>query len=302
MWTLLLLHAIFASTYTLGKVGLTYVQPILFVAIRMILSSLLLFSIMMLFWGRSVLSIKRKDYHLFAGLAFFQIYFSYVPEFMVLKYVQSSKWSLIYTLTPFTTALILYVQGKERLSKYKILGLCIGFIGILPAILYGKGGFDISELRHISIPEMVIIMCMVSYSYGWVIAQQLIREHKYNPLLINSVAMMLGGIGALITSPFTDQWEPFPIHSFGIFSLVMVLLIIATASTFALNSYLLHFYSATFLLFFMFVDPLYTAVYGYFFLEESITIYFLLSVFFAFLGLYIFYREELKEGDAKKGA
>ena len=295
MWLLLLVHAIFASTYTLGKAGLLYVQPVLFVAIRMILSSVVLAIIMFLFWRRDDLKIKRRDYHLLAGMAFFQIYFSYVPEFMVLKYVESSKWSLIYTLTPFVAALILYVQGKERLTRNKIIGLLIGFFGIIPALLYGHGGLGLAELGRISIPEMILIMCMVSYAYGWVIAQRLIREHKYNPLLINVVTMMLGGLGALATSPLSDQWSPFPIHSFGMFSLVMGLLVIATAAAFALNSYLLKFYSATFLLFLMFVDPLYVALYGYFFLGETITSYFLISVFLVFIGLFIFYREELKD-------
>ncbi len=44
------------------------------------------------------------------------------------------------------------------------------------------------------------------------------------------------------------------------------------------------------------VDPLYVALYGYFFLGESITSYFLISVLLVFIGLFVFYREELKEG------
>ena len=36
MWRLILLHALFASTFTIGKAALDYVEPIFFVAIRAI--------------------------------------------------------------------------------------------------------------------------------------------------------------------------------------------------------------------------------------------------------------------------
>ncbi len=294
MWQLLLLHAIFASTYTLGKAGLSYVQPVLFVAIRMIACGFLLY-LLRLIAGRSF-SIKRQDCMLFFSLALFQIYLTYVPEFMVLKYVSSTKWALIYTLTPFCTAIITYFMGKEKMTFMKWIGLTIGFIGILPTLLFNGEGCEWGYLLQISFPEAIIFATMVSYSYGWIVAKKLVKERHYDAMLINSFGMLVGGFGALATSPLSDTWSPSPISEIGPFLGIMSALIIATMLAFNLNTYLLHYYSATFLMFLMFIDPIYVALYGRIFLKEPIAWHFFISVLMVCFGLYLFYREELKEG------
>ncbi len=293
MRLLLLLHAIFASTYTLGKMSLVYVSPVLSVAIRMIISALLLFALR-LYSGQSF-HIKSKDILLFLGLAFF-LFYSYVPEFMVLPYLDTTKWALIYTLTPFCTALISYFHKSEHLTGLKIVGLLIGFFGIIPVLVLGNDTNAQDVFWHISWPEIITILCMISYSYGWVLANRLIKSKKYDAILVNGVCMMLGGLGALITSPFVEQWKTFPMSSLWPFVGVMTLLVLATTLAFTVKTYLLRYYTVTFLMFLMFVDPLYVALYGRLFLHEQVQWYFFASVFLVFIGLYLFYREELRHG------
>ena len=45
-----------------------------------------------------------------------------------------------------------------------------------------------------------------------------------------------------------------------------------------------------------FVDPICAAFYGWIFLGETITPYFILSTVLVFIGLYVFYMEELRQG------
>ena len=72
MWLLLFLHAIFASTYTFGKLAIEYIQPVFLVGVRMTSGGLLLLGIRAIAgWG---FSIKKKDILRFLALAFFEIY------------------------------------------------------------------------------------------------------------------------------------------------------------------------------------------------------------------------------------
>lgn len=299
MWLLLALHAVFASTYTLGKMALYYAEPVFLIAIRMLVSAAFLFGILVFF--RKSFFVKKRDIGLFLSMSFFLIYLSYVPEFIYLKYISTTKWALIFTLTPFTTALIGFLMGREPKNRAKFIGLTIGFIGIIPALMAHDNGESWSEIFYVSFPELVFIGCMVSYSFGWILSKMLVVERSYNPLFVNAFAMFFGGVGAAITSPFVDNWSPAPVTASGPFLLVLTLLVLASTAAFGLNTYLLHYYSATFLLFLMFVDPLYTALYAKLFLNEPLAPHFFVSVLLVFIGLYIFYREELKEGYKARG-
>ena len=55
-------------------------------------------------------------------------------------------------------------------------------------------------------------------------------------------------------------------------------------------------YTATFLSFAGFIQPLCAAILGWFFLGEYVTYTFFLSAILVFSGLYLFYQEELKQG------
>lgn len=292
MWLLLLLHAFFAATYTLGKSSLLYASPIFAVSVRLVGCGLLL---LVLLWFRGLsFRVDRRDLGIFAIFSFF-LFYSYVPDYMVLPYMSSTKWALIYTLTPFCTALISYLYGSERLTWQKVIGLCIGFAGIVPVLIFGTNSESADDLYRFSWPEMVMMACMVSYSYGWVLANRLIREKKYNAALVNGIGMLLGGIGGFCTLPLVEGLRHNPVHAWWPFVGVMVPLILITVFVFTVNTHLLKYYTVTFLMFIAFVDPLYVALYGWLFLKEHVGPYFFLSSFMLFLGLFIFYREELKQ-------
>ena len=291
MWLLLLLHAVFASTYTLGKISLLYAFPVFTVAIRLILSAVLLF-VLLLYKGKSF-QIKWRDLLLFTAFSFF-LFYSYIPDFMVLPYISSTKWALIYTLTPFCTALIAYFHKSEHMSWVKLAGLFIGFVGILPVLLSDANQNELGGFWRFSWPEIVMFICMISYSYGWILARRLIIEKKYEAVLVNGVGMLIGGIAGLVTSLSVENWSVSPIKAFWPFSAVMIPLVLATTLAFTINTYLFRYYTVTFLMFLMFVDPIYVALYGRIFLGEEVHWYFFVSVLLLFVGLYLFYKEELK--------
>jgi len=292
MWLLLLLRGVFASTYTLSKSALFYATPVFTVSIRLLCSAFFLFGVLL--WQKGSFRIDRKDFLIFIIFSFF-LFYSYIPDFMVLPYISSTKWALIYTLAPFCTALFSYLYKSEHMSGIKFLGLGIGFVGILPVLLFDPNGKEtLGGLWHFSWPELVMLLCMVSYSFGWVLARRLIRQKKYKAALVNGTGMFIGGAAGLATSPLAESWAAGPVNAFWPFCAIMIPLVLATALAFTLNTYLLQYYTVTFLLFLMFIDPLYVALYGWLFLGEQVSRYFFISVFMLFVGLYLFYKEELK--------
>lgn len=296
MIDVLLLYAFYSMPITLGKAALQYAQPLFLVAARMLISGPLMLGYVY-FFDRSQFKVDRAHYGLFAQAIFLQIYLAYVLQFWALNNMNSSMNALLFTLAPFITAIICYLLYKETMTWKKILGLVIGFFGSLPILLTHspEQGLCIS-LDCIGLPEIATIAAVGLFAYGWIVTGQLSKKYGYPTMMINGVTMLIGGVLVLITSPFMDTWNPLPYTSFWPFIGYTIALIIV-GNFIAFNWYiaLMRKYTATFIAFVGFTEPLYVAVYSYLLLGEVVTWQFFVSLAIISLGLFLFYQEELRQ-------
>lgn len=305
-----LLYLLFASTFTLAKAAVAYMPPILFVGIRMVIAGTLLLSYV--FWRRPhEWRFERRHSKLFAGIILLHIYAAYVFEFVALPCITSFKASLLYSISPFLTALVAFMFFKERMSKQKWLGLTIGFIGLLPIILEQAvcGRFSGTLLSFVAAPELLLFIAIFSSVCGWIFMKNLVTK-GYSPIMVNGVGMLGGGVLALLTS-FLVEGTPhlyqradhgttiasinFSAHGVDMLMVTLImglLILIANVISYNFYGYLLKRYSATFLSFAGFMCPLFTALFGWLFLHEKVSINFFISSAIVISGLYIFYRQE----------
>lgn len=306
MFLVLLLYFLFASTFTLGKAALFYISPVLLIAIRMIAAGFLLLGMQYVI-RRSDMRFEWRDAGSFFNITLFLIFISFVSEFWALKYVTATKACLLYNMSPFITALLAYVLLKEQLSMRKWLGLIIGFFGFLPILLSEESGEEF--MRHIgflSIPELLLLVAVASSCYGWIIMKHLVVLRSYSPLMVNGISMLGGGIMSLIAtfivekSPriFIEQEPPFfsPIGYTAsmIFIYIALLILIANVVCFNLYGILLRRYSPTFIAFAGFTTPVFAALLDFLFLGERVSWPFYVTMLFVFIGLWIFYKDELR--------
>lgn len=287
------LYALCASTFTICKALLEYAKPFFSIGIRMLVAGGILLAYS--YWkNRSVFTIQKKDRWLFVQIIVFHVYFSYILDLWSLQYITSSKSSLLYNLSPFLAALFSYFYFSEKMTLKKWLGLLIGFSGFLPEMLFKGAG---PTGYYLSFPEIILLGAVISGVYGWITLRKLVKDGLYSPMMVNGVGMVGGGILALITSFFVEGWSVSPVSSLWPFiQLMTLIIIIGNLLFYNFYGYLLTRYTATFLSFAGFTTPLFAALFGWFFLGESVEWPFFISIFVVFIGLYIFYQEELKQG------
>lgn len=297
---ILLMYVLFANTFTIGKLVLALASPVFFIGVRMTLAGIILLGYAALVQKKS-LSVQKEQYWLFGLISLLHIYIAYIAEFWALKYVLSYKACLLYNLSPFITALCTYAFYREALSSKKIVGLIVGFVGFIPILMTsipdevaaGHWGF-------ITLPELMLVVSVVSSAFGWIIFRNLITKHGYSSFVINGYAMLVGGLMALATS---FAWEGVPqigqtgsSHEILVFiGYTAYMILIANIIGYNLYGVLLKVYSPTLLSFFGFTTPLFAAFNGFLFLHEAISMAFIASVLIVSIGLYLFYQEELKE-------
>ncbi|NGX43230.1 MAG: S-adenosylmethionine/S-adenosylhomocysteine transporter [Chlamydiae bacterium] len=297
MYLIVLLYALFASVFTISKTGLQYTEVFFFVGTRMLLggATMLLF---LYFFQRDKIVLKKKLFWSLLLLAFFNIYLTNVCEFWGLKYLTSFKTCFIYSLSPFIAALFSYLILSEKMTSKKWLGLGIGFLGILPVLLHETTSEEgIGHIFFFSWAEIAVMIAAASSVYGWILLRQLVKEEGMSPVMANGVSMLMGGGMALTHSYFAENWNPVPVLEFFPFlECTILLIIISNLICYNLYGHLLRNFTATFMSFAGFITPMFTALFGWWFLGEDVTSSFFLSAIVVFFGLSMFYQEELKQG------
>lgn len=296
MYLVVLLYALFASVFTVSKMGLQHVEVLFFVGTRMVFAGALMLLFQFVF-QREKFGLQKKSFWLLVRLALFNIYLTNVFEFWGLQYLTSSKTCFIYSLSPFLSALLCYFMFAEKLSSKKWMGLLIGFIGFLPVLLNESSAEEgIGHLFFLSWAEIAVMLAAASSVYGWISLQQLVKDHKCSPLMVNGLSMLMGGAMALTHSGFVENWNPLPVIEFFPFLECMIfLVIVSNIICYNLYGHLLRRFTATFMSFAGFTTPLFTAFYGWLYLGEIVSYSFYLSIVIVFSGLLLFYQEELKQ-------
>ena len=295
MHLVIILFALFASLFTLQKETLNFAAPFFLVGFRMSLAGILLLLYAKL--TNKTSKFKLKHLKILGALTLFQIYLANVCEIWSLKYMSSSKACLFFSLSPFLSALIAFIILKETISKKKWLGMIIGFLGLIP-ILFSQSQqeFISGNILIFSYAELVLLIAIIASVYGWIILKQVLQDLNYSTIFANGISMFFGGMVALIHSFLAgENWDPIPVNNmYKFLSLSVLMCIISNIICYNLYGILLKRFTATFMSFAGLITPLFASLFGFFFLQESISWHYFASMGFFTIGLAIFHQEEIK--------
>jgi len=292
-----ILYALLASTFIFSVESLAYSEPLFLIGFRMIIAGIMLLG-WQFFADKKALVIAKKDWGVFLKVSLFHIYIAFILDFWSLQYLSALKANVIYATAPFVTALLSYVILKERLRFIQVMGMIIGTLSIIPVcfipntkVCVGPG-----ELFSLSLPEIGLLGAVLSSSYAWFIVKALM-ERGYGLLVINGVAMFVGGILSMVSWIVKDSIVGFtpPVTDWTWF-LIWLLALIVSANILFYNLYgwLLKSYSLTFIALAGFLSPSFGVLYEWLFMGGHITWHYGVSICLVALGLYIFYSSELK--------
>jgi len=296
---LALMYSLLGLTFIFGSIAMHYAAPIFFIGMRMGTTALIILGYLLL--RRADYRIKREDIGLVLLLGVVHIFIPYVGEYFALSRVPAAKVSLIWSLGPFVTALFAWLFFKERITRLKLLGLIIGLLGFIPIVVHGAGGEQFTTFLHVSVADLALLTIVASSSFAWNFFKHLLHK-GYKPLVLNAWAMLIGSLLAFITSPFVESWNPVPVTNWPVVLACMFALVI-TGGIICYNiyGYMLHKYTATFLSFAGGCVPFCTAFFQWAILGQSVSLAFMASLCIIMVGLYIFYKEELRQGYIARG-
>lgn len=299
MWLIVLMYAIFASSFPITKILRNYSPPIFLTGIRMFIGGGILLLYYALYKKKSCV-IHKHQYWTYIQIILVGIYLNYIARFWAIKYLASVKACLLFNISPLLTSLFSYMFFKETISKKQWAGFAFGFSALIPVIITtSPSEAFFGEWGYLSWPELAMLFSVAADCYKWILMRKLVKDHTCSPVMANGLCMGLGGLLALITAFFVEGM--FPVTSVVPFTgYITVYILISNIISYNLYGFLLRSYTATFLSLAGFMAPLFGAFYGWLFLGEHVSWHFYLSIAMLSIGLYLFYQDELRKNNAIK--
>ncbi|OMF16490.1 EamA family transporter [Paenibacillus amylolyticus] len=194
---------IFGTTFLAIKIGVEAgMPPFLSAGLRFIVAGALMFAWMWMKGKVNISLLWRKEMLITgAGLTFGTFATLYWAE----QYVSSGVGAILSATGPLMIMLMQTALLRQKTSARMITGCLIGFAGVMLVVLPGVsiGGSPLWLWGCIAV--LVGELC---YSAGAIYSKKVINQFKEaNPVAINAVQMMYGGLLLSLLSAVTESWN-----------------------------------------------------------------------------------------------
>jgi drug/metabolite transporter (DMT)-like permease len=270
---------IWGSTWMAIKLGLDSLTPFVSVGLRFSFAALFILIFMKI--KRMKIQKDKLSIKLYLQMAFFSFVIPYGLVYWGEQYIPSGLASVLFAINPFfVTIFSFYMLSQEKITPYKIIGMIVGFIGIL-VIFYQ----DITNTAAFVIWGMVAII-LSALIQGWI--QVVVKKYgqHLNSFTMNYYPMLIAGITMLIFGLLTENLTYIRIDSNAVIS-VLYLAFFGSMIVFTCWYWLLKRVSVIVLSLISFITPVIALILGIILLNEVFTTNDFLGSLLVIVGLMI---------------
>lgn len=174
---------LWGMSFVWTAIVLEYYQPVTIIFLRLVISTIFLFSWVRIFQKKE--TINRKDYKLFFISALFNPFLYFLGENYGIKFTSPTISAVLIATIPLFAPIIAYVKLKEKLNWINIAGICISFAGILIMLLNKNLQLDAS-------PRGVLALLIAVFSAVSYVVYLKILSTRYSPFFIIAVQNLIG--------------------------------------------------------------------------------------------------------------
>lgn len=284
---LFLVQVLFGINFTTSKIIVEKLDPILWSNFRFFAAGIILL-IVTLFSKRKHPKIDKKFIITISSLSLLGMALGQGLFLFGLKYTTSINTSIITTTIPILTLFIVVIRRQEELSWKKLIGIIMGFMGVVFIRDFAKISIQSTTLLGDAL-VLLGALCFAMYlSYGkdFLLKVDNLWATTYM-FLISAIAMSLINI-----NKFLDFSMP-PMDDLFIGSVIFTI-IGATLLTYYLNNLVLKYVSPAQVALFIYLQPIIAAIFGIYFLDEMINLRTLICFILILVGVIITLSEKKK--------
>ena len=252
-------------------------NPTATIFLRLVVATVFFTAILFIF--RLNEKVRAKHLGLFALAAMFEPFLYFIFEGYGLKNTSPVIGAGIIAMIPLVTPIAARIFLKERLTPMNIVGFIISFIGVIVMLLNKNLEFIASPLGILFLSSAVLVA--VGYSIA------LMRLTKlYKPMTITWVQNIIGMLYFIPMVIVMERFEPSKFANVGDYIVPLVCLgVFCSAIAYALWAFAFSRLGASRANVYSNLIPVFTAIFSYFIIHESLTTNKIIGILTVVVGL-----------------
>lgn len=270
---------IWGSTFVALKTGLEETPPLLGVALRNLLASLILFLI--IYWRKLPIPFDRLARKQYLTVGLLDFFLSYSLTYSGTQFIYSNISALLWASIPITTALVAhFALPSEPLTFRKGLGILVGFGGVVLIFV----GYGFGKSQNLLLGMILVMGAVLAATWPSVYLKR--RAARANPIVLTAIATGIGGLTTLlgsftVESPSQMIWSPLNI------GIILFLAVFGTVFAWVAYFYLLEHMEVVKLSFVGFIAPVIATFMGMIVLNELLSSTVFLGAFLVLFGIFL---------------
>ncbi|CAN5662033.1 DMT family transporter [soil metagenome] len=283
-----LLVIFWGSAFSVVKIGLEYSPPLIFAGLRTLIGGLAMMLVASVWGGNPHL---KRDWPVFLLLTAFNVVFFIGFQTSAILYLPSGTAAVLVYLQPILVGFLAWLILGEPLSAAKIIGLVLGFSGIL-AVSTGSFSGDISPVG---------VMLGAASAFFWAVGTVYFKRYEARISTMWAVALPFG-IGGLVLTAFGTVTEPWSSVEFSgtLFVSLAYVSLVGIAAAWLLWFGLIRAGEASRVAAYVFFVPLVGILIGAVFLGERLALSLLAGAALIVCGIYLVNRSPSEEDDGPR--
>ncbi|MED1610084.1 MULTISPECIES: DMT family transporter [Bacillus cereus group] len=256
--------SIWGGMYVVSKYVLDFIPPLTLVWLRFIIAFVVLYMILKITEKKQkkTVTIRKKDWLLFAWIGFIGYFISITCQFIGTKLSDAHTGSLVTSATPAFMVIFAAIILKEKLTARRMLSTIIATIGVIIVI-----GWDI-EIGSYFIGTIILVGAAITWALLSIYVK--IASAQFSSLVITTYAIFFS---LFFITPFMIwEFQSNPIEHMNLYVVLGVLYlgIVSTAGAFFLWNKGLELMDASIGSLFFFFQPIVGSLLGWFLLNETL--------------------------------
>ncbi|PEC82922.1 DMT family transporter [Bacillus cereus] len=257
--------SIWGGMYVVSKYVLDFIPPLTLVWLRFIIAFVVLYMILKIAEKKQKkkVTIRKKDWLLFAWIGFIGYFISITCQFIGTKLSDAHTGSLVTSATPAFMVIFAAIILKEKLTARRLLSTIIATIGVIIVI-----GWDI-EIGSYFIGTIILVGAAITWALLSIYVK--IASTRFSSLVITTYAIFFSLF--FITPFMVWEFQSSSIEHVNMYVLLGILYlgIISTAGAFFLWNKGLELMDASIGSLFFFFQPIVGSLLGWFLLNETLS-------------------------------
>jgi len=261
-----------ALNYTLVKIALAFVNPLLLAFLRLLMTV----AFLLIVTPRSFVPLKGLKANLYLFIfSFLGIYSSWTLWYVGESYISPSLSVILMYTYPVIAVILSAIILKERVTRNKIIGTLIGFSGIF-MIFFSESSFN----------NIFAMLLVIGSAFSWALSIIVYKKYlsAYDYKLVNAYQMLYSLPLSLALFPFFRISSALNAFFWGV---MLIIAIPGTAFTFLAYVYLYSKHEVSKITPYLFLVPAISVVFSYLIFGETLLYTELFGYILLAAGIYI---------------